>query len=299
VILAADWFVNNHQAGYVKPLDLRVYRALKGPVAQSLYNFLDKRAYSARLKTYEKQVEEDVFVLKERFRLGVKRTDNLLLQFRRAHDDLMKHWPVLQDARVEKVGKGRYRCVYTFDVQMDIPFIPPAAPRQPEKHAEIELPPLAAELEKRGITPSVALQLVREYPEDEIRLQVDIHDYELKYQRSGMKNPAGRLRKRIQEGWKAPEGYQTPQKRQKRAQDEVKKLREEAEERDRIDNWWKYDTPEKHAREYVEGPWMLRFQSENGWGTEPSEEQREEAYLEALERCANEADEGKAELVDK
>jgi len=300
MILAADWFVKNHDAGYVKPLNLTVYKALNTPIAQSLYNYLDKRAYSARKKSYEKQVDADIFTLKDRFRLGVRETKHLLAQFRRAHKALMDQWPILQDARIEKISKGRYRCVYTFDVQMDLPFTPGTkAPKKPKKPAQTPLSELVKELSERGITESVARRLEGDYTAEEIHLQIDVHDAELKQQGTNITNPAGRLRKRIQERWAAPDWYETPEKRQQRSEKAAQQAREEAEDRDRIDNWWKYETPEEKATAHVEGYWMFAFQGKHGWGKEPSEEQRHEAYLEALKRFRNEAEEGRAAQAAK
>ena len=285
VILAADWFVKSHRHSYVKPLDISVYRSLDTPVAQSLYTYLDKRAYSWRRKGYEREVVEDIFELRERFRLGVQKTKHLLERFRKAHADLMPHWPILHEARIEKLGPGRYQCVYVFDVQFELPLREQQSKRR-KKNAD--LPPLAVEMVERGMTPDIARRLAGKYPEDQIRRQLDIHDQE---QKQGTKhtNPGGRLRKRIEEDWASFKGYRSPEDREK-ASEKVRAARQQQEEEeDRRVNWWKYQTPEQRARDYASGQWGVSWKLQHGFEGEPSEEEKQEAYEEALERFRAEA----------
>jgi hypothetical protein len=294
-IIAAEWYVKNHQFAYIKPLNLGVYKALNSPLAQSLYTYLDKRAYSARRKTYEKRIEQDIFELRERFRLGVRQTKNLLLEFRRAHEQLMKSWPELRDARIEKITKGRYRCVYEFDVQIDLPFVPEQTPQKPKKEAEkSKLNPLANELVNRGLSPKTAVKLVARHQDDLVRRQLDIHDYELQ-QGVAMTSPAGRLRKRIEEDWAAPKSYQTPKERQKATQVASEQARDVAQEEHQRTHWWEHGiNAEQKAEQYVAGPWLAKWLLNHGFKGEPSREERKDAYTEALERYQAQEEQGKA-----
>jgi hypothetical protein len=269
------------------------------PIAQALYNYLDKRAYSARKKAYHKQIEEDIFELKERFRLGARKTKHLLEEFRRAHNDLMKQWPVLQDARIEKVSTGRYRCVYTFDVQIDLPFDRVQTSESAQKQGpepKLALSELAQELVARGVTAEVAAKLVDTHPEALIRRQLEVHDQELKQGSAAITNPGGRLRKRIEEDWAAPKGYQNPDERLKAQQQTADKAREAALDEDRRRHWWKYETPEQKAAGHTAGPWLVRWKLEHDFSSEPSQEEKDAAYAAALEQFRHEAEEGKATL---
>jgi hypothetical protein len=229
------------------------------PLAKALYSYLDKRAW--RRGTYADQVSEDLVELRERFRLGVRRTDHLLQEFRRAHDDLRAAWPLLREARLEKITSGRYRAVYVFTTQVSLPLeangpVPEAAQPPPmgERPAPTEDEALLRDLTFRGLNKERARHLVRNHDVDRIRLQLDIHDQEIK-QRSDIEKPAAWLYLRISENWEPFEGYKSPAERHRAAkqrQDQVEKERAQQRQIEAERAAWEALAPEERAAKRTE-----------------------------------------------
>ena len=89
------------------------------------------------------------------------------------------------------------------------------------------------QLTQRGITESVADILVNDYSTDQIQKQIEIFDYLVKIKSPLVaKNPAGFLRKSIEENYQPPSEYNRKQEReeaeQKRSQERVEKEAEQA-----------------------------------------------------------------------
>lgn len=256
---AADWFVANWEANYLKPIDTGVYRSLRTPLAKALYSYLDKRAYDSRSRRHRPEVVENLLDLRERFRLGVRAVKHLLLEFRRAHEDLLGNWPALREARIEKISPGRYRVVYVFSNQLELldvgkEEIKKASQAGPGEtvsgRGEASVSELERELTSRGVTAGVARRLVRKHPEERIRRQLDVHDQEAAGTK--LENPGGRLRLRIEEDWSAFEGYKSPEDRARQEaarQREAGKQRREEAERQQEQARWDALTPEQKAEE--------------------------------------------------
>lgn len=276
---AAPWFVENWRVNYRKPIDLGVYRALRTPIAKALYPYLDKRAW--RQGSYVSQVEEDVETLRNNIRLGVRRTDHLLEELRRAHADLLAGWPLLRDVRFEKIRPGRYKAIYVFSTQLELITAPRPAKR--EAGAPRDPAPLEVELTSRGVSAAVARRLVRDHEEDVIRRQLDVHDQEL-VAGEKIQNPGGRLHRRIVEDWTPFDGYRTPEQRQR--SDEARrrqadKERRDREERDQERARWEAMTPEERVEERLQR-WVAM---ETAFKRAPSEAEvaaRRSQYLQDL-----------------
>lgn len=283
---AAPWFEANWKANYLKPIDRAVYRRLSG-LSKALYSYLDKRAW--RRNGYVEQVVEDLNDLRERFRLGVRATKDLLKEFRRAHEDLRTAWPLLQDIRIEKVVPGRYRAVYVFSTQVSLPFSadaesapgPAAAPAPKTEAVAGEWAGLAEELRLRGLNQARADQLARAHTAEHIRHHLDVHDQELKQAASGaITNPPGRLYKRIVENWEPFEGYRGPEERQRTHRAKAAAIAKEKAEKDALEaerTRFASLTPEDKARERLE-----RFTLLQSFHRPMTPEQRERKYQEFL-----------------
>lgn len=282
---AAPWFEANWKANYLKPIDRAIYRRLSG-LSKALYSYLDKRAW--RRNGYVDQVAEDLNDLRDRFRLGVRATKDLLKEFRHAHEDLRAAWPLLQEVRLEKILPGRYRAVYVFSTQVSLPFAgePTAAPERPLPMAEPE--PLAGEgaglaeeLRRRGMNQARADQLARSHSAEHILHHLDVHDQELKHVTSGtITNPPGRLYKRIVENWEPFEGYRAPEDRQRtqRAKAEAIAKQKAAREAEKAEMARLASlTPEEKARERLERYVLLQ-----SFQRPVTPEQRERKYQEFL-----------------
>jgi len=283
---AATWFVKNYEANYTKPIDQVVYRGLRMPLAKALYSYLDKRAWDRRGEQYRPEVNEKLEDLRERFRLGVRLTKNLLQEFRRSHDDLTANWPALQSARIEKISRGRYRAVYVFSNQLPLGLDESARPEERAEQGRVAIidPPVVQDLRLRGISITQARKLAQEHAEEDIRHHMDIHDRELKT-RTDIQNPPGRLYSRITEGWAAPEGYVPPAERkarQARRRAVETKLRDEVEAAERDQQEFDALPPEERARRRAD-TWFLVFP---GKRTDEAWQAKYDEYLRSYQQPA-------------
>lgn len=82
---------------------------------------------------------------------------------------------------------------------------------------------MVEQLRQRGVTKTTAQKLVRSYPINQIQQQIEVFDW-LKQQESALigKNPAGFLRKAIEEDYQVPEEYSDH--RDKETADQEKKI---------------------------------------------------------------------------
>ena len=121
--------------------------------------------------------------------------------------------------------------------------------------------PLEAELIGRGITPAMAVDLVREHGEEKVRLQIDILDGLPEKRRAKIADPAAYLVTAIRNGHAAPKGFVGRAERQAREEARQAQERKEAEDRRRrraeaarekaerqaIDAYWSALTPEQQV----------------------------------------------------
>jgi hypothetical protein len=115
-------------------------------------------------------------------------------------------------------------------------------------------------LASRGVTKTIAGELVREHGEEKVRLQIDILDSLPKKKRDKIDDPAAYLVTAIRNGHAVPKGYVSPAERQAREQARQAKERQAAEERRR--------QKEEEARERAE-----RQAADAYWKSLPPDEQ--------------------------
>jgi hypothetical protein len=111
--------------------------------------------------------------------------------------------------------------------------------------AEPVLPPLAAELTKRGVTQAVAVELVQRHPAEFVQLKLEEFDWLVKNQDKRVgKNPAGYLVSSIRSDYQAPPDFTAAEAKTKAAgkaaerarlvvEDDRKQRRKAKEEADR------------------------------------------------------------------
>lgn len=177
------------KSGYLKAIDLGVFRQLEYAAAKRMYRFLDKRFYH---KTrWEFDLAE--FACEH---IGVSRnydTGQLKRRLQPAIAELeavgfLEALPVAQ--RFVKISRGEWRIVF---IRKAVPQIEP-----PSQDAALLIKRLAA----RGVTPSVATELVRDYPHELIEMQIEVLDrLQQAKERESIRNPAGYLVKSIREGY--------------------------------------------------------------------------------------------------
>jgi hypothetical protein len=95
--------------------------------------------------------------------------------------------------RFVKISRGEWRIIF---IRKTVPQFEPAS-----HNAALLIKRLAA----RGVTPSVATELVRDYPHELIEMQMEVLDrLQQAKERESIRNPAGYLVKSIREGFVPP-----------------------------------------------------------------------------------------------
>jgi hypothetical protein len=152
------------EAGYLKKLDLAVYRSLKSAVAKRLYRFLDKRVYHRG--TWE-------------FELRHLCCDKLGMS-RRGHTGELKRVLLSGIAELEEAGLVKRRSTEERFIKEKAgvwKVILEEGDRRVTTHRSIDLHPLVRELVDRGVRSNAARLLVRRHPEPMIKDRIAFHDY--------------------------------------------------------------------------------------------------------------------------
>lgn len=184
------------QVGYLKQLDLGLYRKLTLAASKRMYRFLDKRFYHR--DRWEFDLVEFACV-----RVGLTRTDDVGQLKRRLEpaiaelESLGFIEPLHRSERFMKVGCGRWKVV--FEKRREAA----KQPAQDSTYSERE-----GELVRRGVTLTTASQLVRKFSAAEIDEQLWVFDRLVENRdRRISRNPAGYLVKAIREAYVPPKGF--------------------------------------------------------------------------------------------
>jgi hypothetical protein len=192
-------FFDSCQANYLKRIDLDTYFSLKSAISKQLFRFLDKRFYHRGDLTFD--LEELAFEhvgLGRNYDIGgIKR------KLRPALEELEEVGflePMADANRYTKVRRGRW------DIHL-VRKLPPPAEAKP---AEVEPEPtgLERELVDRGVTRAVAADLVKDFPEDRIRRQIEVVDWLRETKPKRIKDLGAYLAKAIREDYAAPAGFE-------------------------------------------------------------------------------------------
>ena len=155
---------------------------------------------------------------------------------------------------------------------------PPVAQSTPEG--------LKFELIDRGITKIVAGRLIKNYEENRIREKIELFDY-LKANNSQQlaKNPAGYLRKAIEEDYSPPEGFTTREQREERAKKakDAERQRLTREKEQDFEKWLKLTDKGKIAGQLM--IWEFRFKKEHN--RPPSAEEKSAREEELIAKIPN------------
>jgi hypothetical protein len=181
-----DVVFKSFKAGYLKSLDLTVFRDLKHAAAKRMYRFLDKRFYHK--SSWEFDLLE--FACEH---VGLSRnydTGQLKRRLLPAIQELEKVGfleSLSSDERFAKLAPGKWR----------IKFVRKEAPKLVLSHCQ-QNDALVEKLIARGVTPSVAMELVQTHPAEQIEMQIESLDRRLKMKDAkAFHNPAGFLVKAI------------------------------------------------------------------------------------------------------
>ncbi|MDH7570094.1 MAG: replication initiator protein A [Armatimonadota bacterium] len=199
-VVLSSFLFESIKAGYVKNLNIDFYLSLDTPLAKRLFRFLDKKAYNNRT------FEIGVMRLAEKLPVHDAYPSQVKRRLDEAHKELIRQG-FLADVRYDRRRDGEEKVVYTF-----------ARPRQLSP-AEEETPPnpLVEALVERGISRAVAEDLVENHPEERIRKHVEAFD-QLRAEESPRirRNPAGYLRRAIEEDYAVAEKPAAPSRRRRR-----------------------------------------------------------------------------------
>ena len=210
---------NSFNAGFIKNLDVDFYFSLDGSISKRLYRFLDKNKYG------KSRYEIGILKLAALLPIQDEHPSQIKRRLESTHNQLIEKG-FLNNVTYENGKTGEEKIVYRFSKLLpnsDDPIIKPILS---------EVSNTTAQLTQRGITESVAESLISFYPSDQIQKQMEIFDYLVKTKSPLLtKNPAGFLRKSIEENYQPPSEYNRKQEReiidQKRSQERIEKETEQ------------------------------------------------------------------------
>ncbi|MBI3946804.1 MAG: replication initiator protein A [Armatimonadetes bacterium] len=192
-VVLSSFLFESIKAGYVKNLDIEFYLSLDTPLAKRLFRFLDKKAYNNR------SFEIGVMRLAVKLPVHDPYPSQVKRRLDEAHGELVSKG-FLADVRYDRRRDGEEKVVYTF-----------ARPRMllPEE-PDAPVAPLVGELVARGITRTAAETLVAAHSEEHIGRHIAAFD-RLQAEQSARirRNPAGYLRRAIEEDYAVPEAKKT------------------------------------------------------------------------------------------
>lgn len=229
-----DELFESIKAGYIKSIDAGIYFKLNSAIAKRLYRYLDKKRYDGK-----RMFEIDLFTLahthigfdRDTYKYGSLIKNKL----NPAHQELIDTGFLKSVAYKETADKTSEKVIYTFGKKAEIPEparTEPAISDQ-EEHLD-ELPgDLLNELLGIGIDQKVAEQILREYPEEAVREQIEA----LPHRRA--EDPPAVLIASIRGNWTMPGSYMGKQRSDRQEASELEKRRQEekqkAEHRERIE----------------------------------------------------------------
>jgi len=248
-----SWYLDNINARYVKPIDWVYYKSLKTPIAQRLYEILSVKFYGV-IARGNKCISYKYSTLCDL--LPVTRQHYLSLAMRvmePAHEKLKKT-KFLENYEWEEIssdnsgsdwiiryypGKRAKEEISRFSSTAQLELDLSSSNDESSAHDDIDFDiPIVendttSQLIQRGITKAVANTLFSNFPIEQIKKQIEIFDC-LVENKSPLvaKNPAGFLRRSIEENYQPPAEYNQKQEReileQKRNQEIAEKEAEQA-----------------------------------------------------------------------
>jgi hypothetical protein len=244
-------FFASCQANNLKRLDLDTYFALKSAVSKQLYRFLDKRFHLRNHLTFDLRelAFEHVGMSRNYAPWKIKQKLQPALEELEAIGFLE---PMSAGDRYSKAGRGAW------NIRLVRKRTPPAEAKPAEtKLPEPEPTGLERELVERGVTRSVAAELVRDFLEDRIRRQIEVLDWLRETKPKRVKDVGAYLADAIRKDFAAPAGFKSRAERaeaeataraQQDQQEQARQAKARAQaERDRVRAYWEALPPERRA----------------------------------------------------
>lgn len=217
-------FLESMQANYFKRLDFAFYQQLESATARRLYRILDKR-FGAGWTTFESELRKLAFQ-----RINLNRnydTGKIKEKLAPAIAELEARGfieALPREERFRKHGKEwRVRFTKAASGRNVVPEVSEASG-------------LERQLIERGVSASVADELVRTFEHQRVRRQLEYFDFLSEHQKDKLTNPGGFLAESIRGNFQQPAGFRTKeqiaQASQKRAEiEEQKRSDRDAEQR--------------------------------------------------------------------
>ena len=299
-LMLGSWYLQNINSSYVMPLDWKFYNKLQGPLTTRMYEFLSVYFFVAlqnNFKYYDISYSKicAYFPLVRYQTYGEARR-----QLKKAHTALVEHqyldnvkwletakaddWSIRYyigpRARDEYKRNGKEILKATERPPITIP-----ERRRLQKSSQKapEAPESVKKLVDRGITRSTAQRLAKAKPETLIEHKTLVFDWLTETQSHLIKkNPAGYLRKSIEDEYEDPGGYISPEKRKRKQQQQEKLLKRQELQRN-IDHY--RDQTETQPKTLVYGEmliWESRYKREHN--KPPTTEEREVKQKELIKQ---------------
>jgi len=242
-LFLGDWYLKSLNSFYVKPLDYDFFLNLRSNIGGRLYEFLGLQFYGLGGKPYKIDYRRLCQVLPI---IEQKYLSKAIQNLEPAHKELVKkgflskvkwnkqpNWTI-----VYYPGRKAKEEIKIAGSEKQLEFKFSESRREQATEYNIELPQdgadVVGDLIQRGVTRSVAVKLAGSYPLEQLRKHIDIFD-RLVENRSSLiqKNPAGFLRKSIEENYQPPEEYRSHRERESKRLKQEKLAQLEQQERDK------------------------------------------------------------------
>lgn len=244
----SDEFFQSFQANNLKRLNLQLYFSLKSAISKQLYRFLDKRFYKKSEWSFDLRVLACEHV-------GMSRNYEawrLKQKLQPAIDELtaagfLKALPPHQQFR--RMGRGQWSVTFVKSGPAENLATIEGTRRVAEEREPSEL---EAELVDLGVAAKTARELVEKYPEERIRLQIEVVEWLRKTGKRKIADRAGFLTRAIREDYSRPEGFLTKAEKAERqrlqherrrvevaeARRKQEQARKSQEQRARVHSYW-------------------------------------------------------------
>ena len=243
-VFLSDWYLKSLNSFYVKPLDFDYYCKLKSALSGRLYELLSIQFYSLRGKPFSVEYHKlcQLLPITEQKYLS-KAKENLSL----AHQELNESM-FLTQVRWRETGKNKWIITYypgervrkefskiKLGEQLELEILLRGETEAVDKAKLFDDDNInvAEQLIQLGITGTNAMKLATSHPAEQIQKQIEVFNW-LKEKKNPLvkTNPAGFLRKAIEENYCPPADFLQEQKKglieQKKAQETIEEDAEQA-----------------------------------------------------------------------
>ena len=184
------------RSGYLKQIDMELFRRLQSPIAKRLFRLLDKRFYHKSQWVFDlHELAFEHVGLSRNYDTGQLKRKLLPAIAELEAAGYLK--PLTAEERFIRIRTGQWQALFAKTARKS------AAAIVEEPRREVR-----AKLRERGVSPLVAAELASQYPVDEIKQRIEVVDWLLQRKdRRAPKNPAGYLVQSIRTGYETPDGF--------------------------------------------------------------------------------------------